>query len=295
MVEKFIERGTDYNLRHGKLSIYETNCTCKDIKFFFNQYVLTLMLSGHKTIVSKNLKFEFFPGTFFIPEPGVINTVSIPNASIYNPTKCLVLELTPSFVEGVYEEILYSDQDKDILFDSGTDSAPDYFLSNDSLLIKAFVKLYDLQHQDHSLSKEAIETLIIKEMLYRIFTTEGLSLLKRNFTRSVSNDKIRNVIAHIKDNLGKKLTTSSLARIAGLGQTTFFKEFKDSTGHSPIEYLMLERIHQAKILIQKNQLDLQDIAYRCGFNSYEYFCSTFKRVEKVKPSDFRRREILEAA
>ena len=92
MVEQFIERGTSYSLRNGKLSLYETNCACKDIQFYFDQYVMTLMLSGHKTIVSDHLKFEFFPGTFFIPEKEVINSVSIPNASIYNPTQCLVLE-----------------------------------------------------------------------------------------------------------------------------------------------------------------------------------------------------------
>ncbi|MGD1846760.1 MAG: hypothetical protein ACFB10_15330, partial [Salibacteraceae bacterium] len=85
MEERFIERGTDYQLRRGTLSVYETNCSCKNVKFHFNRFMLTLMLSGHKTIEGERLKFEFFPGTFFIPEKDAVIDVSIPNASIDNP------------------------------------------------------------------------------------------------------------------------------------------------------------------------------------------------------------------
>ena len=104
MVEKFIERATDFQLEHGKLSVYETNCACRDVKFFFEQNVLTVMLSGHKTVVSKKLKVEFFPGTFFIPESNTVQKVDIANASVNNPTKCLVLELNPSFLSSFHQE-----------------------------------------------------------------------------------------------------------------------------------------------------------------------------------------------
>jgi len=294
-MEKFIERGTDFPLRNGKLTIYETNCTCKDIQFHFEQYVMTLMLSGHKTVVSENLKIEFFPGTFFIPEQGVINEVAIPNASLNNPTKCLVLELKPSFIQTAYEEVLHSNLDKDILYDRSIEPSNPYFISNDQLLIQAFIKLYKLQFKDNSPSKILIEELIIKEMLYRVFSTEGLPLLIKNFEKTIDNDKIYKVVRYIHNNIGQKISTTALARVAGMGQTTFFKVFKESTGHSPIDFIMKERIRKAKILIQKNKLSLQEVAYKCGFNSYEYFCSRFKKLEKIKPSDFKKGNHLASA
>lgn len=288
MVEQFIERGTNYSLRNGKLSLYETNCACKDIQFYFDQYVMTLMLSGHKTIVSDHLKFEFFPGTFFIPEKEVINSVSIPNASIYNPTQCLVLELEPSFIQSVYEEVLHSDVDQAILLTQSLEEPAPYFLSNDQLLIKAFIKLYKLQAQDKSPSKALIENLVIKEMLYRLFSTTGVHLLKLNFEKSVFDQGIRRVISYIQSHIGQKIRAAELARMAGLGQTTFFKVFKECTSYSPTEYILRERIRQAKVLIQKDRLGLQEIAYKCGFNSYEYFCSSFKKLEKIKPTEFKK-------
>lgn len=289
--ERFIERGTDYLLEQGKLSVYETNCACKDIKFYFDQHVFTLMLSGHKTIESDNLKFEFFPGTFFIPEKERINLISIPNASLYNPTKCLVLELNPSFIKSVYDEILYTESRKGILYDSDEEEEVlSYFLSNDQLLIRAFTRLYEIQSEDRSVCKPLAEELLIKEMLYRIFCTEGLQLIKDNFEKSIGDDSIRKVISYINHNIDQKLSTQFLASMAGMGQTTFFKVFKRSTGQTPVEYMLGERIRQAKILIRKGKLNLQEIAYRCGFNSYEYFCLSFKKIEKMKPTEFKKQK-----
>lgn len=288
MREQFIERGTDFSLRCGTLSIYETNCSCKDIQFYFDQYVMTLMLSGHKTIVSENLQFEFFPGTFFIPEKETLNKVSIPNASIYNPTKCLVLELNPSYIQSVYEEILYSKTDEHILFSDTLVSSHPYFLSNDNLLIQGFIKLYELQLKDKTNAKALIEDLMVKEVLYRLFCTEGVHLLKMNFEKSIFDMGIRKVISFIKENIQQKFTVPSLARVAGLGQTSFYKLFKEATGRSPAEYVLHERIRQAKILITKGKYSFQEIAFKCGFNSYEYFCSQFKKIEKQRPSEFKR-------
>lgn len=288
MVEKFIERGTDYTLRNGTLSVYETNCVCKDINFYFDQYVLTLMLDGHKTIETNNLKFEFFPGTFFIPEKEEVTRVSIPNATFDSPTKCLVLTLKPSFLETFYEEVLYSDQDKQILYTDSPENPRELYFSNDKLLIEAFARLYYHQLERPSPSKALIDDLIIKEMLLRIFNTEGLLLLKKNFEKSIADVRIQKAIAHITNNIQDKLTAEELAQVSGLGQTTFFKRFKKHTGYSPIAYILNERIRQAKIMIQKDKMSLQEIAFKSGFNSYEYFCNSFKKIENLKPTEYKK-------
>lgn len=288
MREKFIERGTDFELRNGKLILFESNTPSKDIQFYFDRFNMNIMLAGQKSVVSDNLKIEFFPGTFFIPEKGVINSVSIANASFNNPTKCLALDLNPSFVQEVYEELLYSENDKKILHDEEEDDQLPYFLSNDQFLIEAFTKLYILQVEDKVAGKELIEDLILREILYRLFSTPALSLLRSDFSQSIVDHNIRKVISYVQDNIGNKITASKLAQIAGLGNTTFFKVFKDSTGYSPIEYILKERIRQAKIMITKNRSSMQEIAFMCGFNSYEYFCSSFRKIEGQRPTEFKK-------
>lgn len=291
MVEKFIERGTDYPLEHGLLSVYETNCACRDVKFYFEQNVLTIMVSGHKTVESDKLKCEFFPGTLFIPERRVIQKVAIPNASIDNPTKCLVLTIEPTFLHQFYEEVYYSEKDKSLLKKKTEDSGQGHFFSNDKRIIENFIRLYKHRRQAPSRANEMICTLALKELLLRVFQTDGLFLLIDNFEEKVEDKDIRKSILFVKNNIDQKITVEQLAQHAGLGLTTFFKKFKESTKLSPVDYILRERIHQSKVLMLRDQLSLKEIAYRCGFNSYEYFCNSFKKIEKKKPTEFKRSEV----
>ena len=71
--------------------------------------------------------------------------------------------------------------------------------------------------------------------------------------------------------------------------STFFKKFKDNTQRTPVDFIQHERIQRAKLLLQKDQLSLLEIADRCGFKSYEYFCTSFKKLVHCKPTEFKRR------
>ncbi|MEO1449892.1 MAG: AraC family transcriptional regulator [Bacteroidota bacterium] len=292
-MEKFIERGTDYVLEQGKLSLYETNCACRDISFYFEQHVLTLMLAGHKTVTSENLKLEFFPGTLFIPERQVVQKVAIPHATFDNPTRCLVLDLNPDFLQNFYEEVFFSEKDRELLYKTTPEAPMHHFCGNDLQLIKSFIRLYDhqLRHHKQARTKALIDGLIIKEILLRLFQTQGIHLLKQNFERSISDVDVQRSIRYIHNNLKQKIAVEDLARVSGLGLTTFFKRFKSATGQSPADYLLCERINQSKILIKKNKLSLKQVAFSCGFNSYEYFCSSFKKIEQMKPSVFKRAQV----
>ena len=153
--------------------------------------------------------------------------------------------------------------------------------------MNAFKRLYETQLNDKTDCKPFIEELILKELIYRLFSTAGMTLLKYNFENSIENDCIRKVIDYIRLNINQKITIEELTKLAGIGQTTFFKLFKKVTGTTPVEYILRERVRQAKIMIQKGKFNLKEIAYKSGFNSYEYFCSSFKKFEGLNPSQLK--------
>lgn len=217
-----------------------------------------------------------------------MQTVHIPEASFYNPTKCLVLELDPAFIQSYYEEILFLDKKGELIFSEIPQKPIHHFCSNDKQFIDAFVRLYHQQLNDESPTKDLVDELIIKEMLLKLFPTEALLLLKQNFEKSLFDKKIQRSVAYIKENMGQRISVKTLAEVSGYGLTSFYKRFKDITGITPTDYILNERISQSKILMKKNRFSLKEIAYHCGFNSYEYFCSSFKKLENIRPSQFRK-------
>ena len=51
----------------------------------------------------------------------------------------------------------------------------------------------------------------------------GIALLKYNFRKSIEDDCIRRVINYISLNISQKISIEELTKLAGIGQSTFFK------------------------------------------------------------------------
>ncbi|MEO0899777.1 MAG: AraC family transcriptional regulator N-terminal domain-containing protein [Bacteroidota bacterium] len=287
--EKFVERGTDYPLEFGKLSVYETNTPCRGVKFYFEKNMITLMLSGQKTITAGDLKFEFFPGTLFIPQKHIPHYIDIPNASFTNPTRCLVLDISPDFLDAYTQEIMDHQHEPLPLIPPSSSQQSRYFFSNDQATISCFKRLYTYQYYANGRADEMINTLVLKELILRIFQTEGRYLLLDNCYENISNPHIQRVLLYIKNNLKNKLTIDELARVSELGKTSFFNKFKEIIGMSPVSYIQKERIKQAQSLIL-DYPNLQHVAFECGFNTYEHFCKSFKRETGFSPMRFKQME-----
>jgi AraC-like DNA-binding protein len=91
---------------------------------------------------------------------------------------------------------------------------------------------------------------------------------------------------YIDDNFTEKLDLSTIADSASFSKYHFFRLFKDIYGVSPLTYLTALRIERSKSLLAKN-LTILEIANLIGFESPTSFSAVFKKITKVKPSDYR--------
>jgi len=262
---RFVERGTSYELNHSVLTVYETNIPCKGVKFKFEKFMLTMMLAGHKSIFFDNSKLEFFPGTLYIPGKKSLQVVDIPNASLFNPTKCLVLDICPSFLEAFVREVRDSGKNEWFTEEINKPAELDYFLLNEEGTLACFKRLYQLQLEVKSRADELIVEMALKELLIRIFKTEGKYYLL-DICHDHPVDNIQKSILHIRANLSRSLSIDELALISGLGKTNYFNKFKQATGYTPSHFIMKERIEHAKDLMKTNSDSLQAIAFQSGFN-----------------------------
>src|SRR5208337_636523 len=62
--------------------------------------------------------------------------------------------------------------------------------------------------------------------------------------------RLQRVFSHIRENIARDLSVSELAQVVGMSQYYFSKLFKMSTGTTPHQYLMRQRVERAQSLLR---------------------------------------------
>lgn len=102
-------------------------------------------------------------------------------------------------------------------------------------------------------------------------------------------DDIKKSIGLIDERLVETISVGDLAAAAGLSESRFKAKFREQMGIPPGEYVMRQRVHRAKELLEKSGQSITEIAHGLGFSSSQYFANVFRRFMLVKPSDVRRK------
>ncbi|HEY4543444.1 MAG TPA: AraC family transcriptional regulator [Tissierellaceae bacterium] len=103
---------------------------------------------------------------------------------------------------------------------------------------------------------------------------------------SCSHPVITDTVKYIHDNLDKDLTLENVANEVHVSKNYLSLLFSKFVGLSFSDYINKLRIEKAKTLLKNGNLNLIDVALECGFNSQSYFCSVFKKFEKISPKKY---------
>ena len=103
-------------------------------------------------------------------------------------------------------------------------------------------------------------------------------------------------LASLPDHLETPWTLPEMAAQCGLGRTRFADYCRQLTNVAPLEYLLNCRMEAARRqLRQEPALNISDIGFACGFQSSQYFTTTFRRHTGLSPREFRKKSQLRAA
>lgn len=142
-------------------------------------------------------------------------------------------------------------------------------------------KIY-LQFKDKLSVKEALMNNYIVNIL-----TELLVSKEMESSISISTSVIEDTIAYINDHLTDSLSLEELAAQASLSPFYFSRLFKKETGFTPHYYTIMVRVNNAKFLLKTSNASIKDICFTTGFTSESSFCTTFKKVTGLTPSEYR--------
>lgn len=98
----------------------------------------------------------------------------------------------------------------------------------------------------------------------------------------------RAVRDYVHEHLGENITLDDLAASVALSRYHFARCFRASTGTTPHEYVLQQRVAKAQTLLTRTNYPLPDIAVNCGFADQSHLSRVFKKYTGVPPGHYRR-------
>ena len=93
---------------------------------------------------------------------------------------------------------------------------------------------------------------------------------------------------YVDKHYNEKLALDDLAALFYINKYYLVKVFKEQFGQSLSSYILSVRITKAKQLLRFSDKTVEQIGYECGLGAPHYFSQTFKSVEGVPPSIYRK-------
>lgn len=277
-----VENQTKFNLNNCEFSIYETHRAAFDVKLHFETIAFTAMLRGkkHMKLDNKTNYFDYYPGESVLVAPGETMIIDFPEAD-ETPSQCISLSLNPEFIENSLNHLNYHLPKVDETSQWNIE-LDEYFLFNNQSLASATNNIMRIAMDDNS-QKDIMADFALKELLIRLMQTQARSMVEKNIVKNKS--RIGFAVDYIRKNLHQKLSIESIAKMAYVSKSNFFKMFKDELGTSPNEFILRERISKAKELL-KSRNSIKETAFQTGFSDTNYFTRVFKQLVGVTPKNY---------
>ena len=103
------------------------------------------------------------------------------------------------------------------------------------------------------------------------------------------DDKLRELQLWILDHLDQDLSVPRLAARVAMSERNFARRFTASVGATPAQYVSRIRMEAARRKLEENDLQVSQVARRCGFGTQETMRRTFIAELGVSPRDYRER------
>jgi len=160
--------------------------------------------------------------------------------------------------------------------------------------------IYQTFHKSGISVDHALESLSRQEDMAQ--ATKSLSQLRawtKRMTDAAMNavDKRRNrepsvielIEQYVQTHISQDLTREDIAAFLHFNPAYLSRLFKKETGLSLSDYIMDQRMKQAKRLLSESDLKVSDVAEITGYRNFSYFSKLFKKQEGFTPQEFRKR------
>jgi AraC family transcriptional regulator len=103
----------------------------------------------------------------------------------------------------------------------------------------------------------------------------------------LSSARLRRIKELVHAKMEDDLSLDEMAQSIGLSTAHFARMFRKSTGETPYQFVLRQRIERAKAMLRVPDARVLDVAVACGFKTQQHFAQVFRDVCGVSPTQYR--------
>jgi AraC-like DNA-binding protein len=287
-----VENRTVFALDAFELNIFETHHTALRVPLRLEGLALTTMLRGKKVMhLPGRPAFDYLPGESVVVGEDELMEIDFPDACLCQPTQCLAVAIAPDSIRQTID-LLNEHYPRVEAHQPWSLAGPDYaHLTNTPELTGTLERLVAVSRTTNA-AKDVLAGFTLQELLVRLMQTQARQLLFQDYSKHLTTHRFAAVVHYIKQHLTEQLPVEKLSAVACMSKATFFRMFKREFGLTPVEYIVRERLAEAKRLLRHPLATVADVCLRAGFNNLSYFQALFKKYEGLTPGAYKKQHAV---
>jgi AraC-like DNA-binding protein len=239
---------------------------------------LCVIAQGSKEVLLGDSRYRYDPSHYLLATIELPRVSQVLEASPERPYLSLRLELAPTLVSSVMEEMGYSPSTSPSKHTGARAIDVGPF---DVHLLDAVVRLVRLL--DTPADTPVLLPLITREIIYWLLKGEQGTRLRHLAILGGNTSSIARAIERLRQDFDQPLRIEDLARELGMSVSGLHHHFKEVTALSPLQFQKRLRLHEARRLMLGEDLDAASAAYRVGYRDASHFNREYKSLFGVPP------------
>ena len=99
--------------------------------------------------------------------------------------------------------------------------------------------------------------------------------------------RLRRIKELVHAKMEDDLSLDEMAQSVGLSTAHFARMFRKSTGETPHQFVLRQKVERAKAMLRVPAARVLDVAVACGFKTQQHFAQVFRDVCGIRPTEYR--------
>lgn len=104
---------------------------------------------------------------------------------------------------------------------------------------------------------------------------------------SMENHLVSQIIQIIEENTYNKISVDNICKKLNYSRTYLAKIFKATSGYTILDYILRNKIREAKKLIREERYNFTQISDLLSFDNPHYFSTVFKKITNMSPTNYK--------